>query len=134
MERSADVIDGGRRGSDRGVWRGVFRGVEDGSRPPSLWVAIPETVLCLFQEDVKGSGMAGPSDTLGSPWPPLAIRPCSRMMMPALTRRSLGQESLKWLKQVYMDGMGYLRKLYDNRRLTILRVAIPETAVRAGCP
>jgi hypothetical protein len=24
---------------------------------------------------VEGSGMAGPSDTLGSPWPLLAIRP-----------------------------------------------------------
>jgi hypothetical protein len=25
-------------------------------------------------QEVKGSGMAGPGETLGSPWPPLAIR------------------------------------------------------------
>jgi hypothetical protein len=25
---------------------------------------------------IEGSGMVGPSDTSGSPWPPLAICPC----------------------------------------------------------
>jgi hypothetical protein len=31
-------------------------------------------VACL--EGVEGSGMAGPDETLGIPFPPLAIRPC----------------------------------------------------------
>jgi hypothetical protein len=29
-------------------------------------------------QGVEDLGMAGPSDTSGSPWPPLAIRPCSK--------------------------------------------------------
>jgi hypothetical protein len=63
----------------RGVQHGVSKGVEDGCRLPTLWVATPETAKKPFQgghlQGVKVKGMAGHSNTIGSPWPPLAIRP-----------------------------------------------------------
>jgi hypothetical protein len=48
-----------------GVQRGVSEEVEDAE------VARPQSV--------EGSGMAGPSNTLRSPWPPLSIHPWSEM-------------------------------------------------------
>jgi hypothetical protein len=65
---------------DRGVQSGVSKGVEDGRRPPVLWAGHPwnsrKTVLGVARlQGVEVLGMAEPSDTLGSPWPPLAIRP-----------------------------------------------------------
>jgi hypothetical protein len=53
-------------GSSRPVRRGVSKGVEDG--PPALGVAPPQ--------GVEGLGKAGPVETLGRPWIPLAIRAC----------------------------------------------------------
>jgi hypothetical protein len=46
-----------------GVRRRVSKGVEDGRRPPAL-------------RGVEGLGTAGPGETLGSQWPPFAIRLC----------------------------------------------------------
>jgi hypothetical protein len=56
-----------------GVWHGVSKGVE-----VCLWTGDPSCkavsrVAC--SQGVEGLGMAGPSDTLGSPWPPLSMRP-----------------------------------------------------------
>jgi hypothetical protein len=64
----------------KGVWRGVSKGVEDGCKPLALWVgylsngqkAVSEVAR---MQGVEGLGMVGPRDTLGSPWPPFAIRP-----------------------------------------------------------
>jgi hypothetical protein len=49
-----------------GVRRGVSKGVEDGH-----FKGGPPTAL-----GIEKLGMAGPGETLGCPWPPLAIRPC----------------------------------------------------------
>jgi hypothetical protein len=48
-----------------GVRRGVCKGV-DGGRKAVSGLACPQ--------GMEGLGMAGPSDILGSQWPPLAIR------------------------------------------------------------
>jgi hypothetical protein len=32
-------------------------------------------------QGVEGLGMAGPGETLGSPWPPLAIGPCLQVVV-----------------------------------------------------
>jgi hypothetical protein len=59
---------------------GVSKAVEDSRSPPALRVGHPEKgrkavswVAC--PQGVEGSGMAGPGETLESPWPPLAILP-----------------------------------------------------------
>jgi hypothetical protein len=61
--------------------RGVSKGVEDGCRPPALWAGPPRNgrkagSRVARPQGVEGSSMVGPIHTLGSPWPPLAIRPC----------------------------------------------------------
>jgi hypothetical protein len=65
-----------------GVWRGVSKEVEDGQRPPALQTGQPwndpKAVLGVVRlQGIEGYGMAGPVETLGSPWPSRAIRPCS---------------------------------------------------------
>jgi hypothetical protein len=56
----------------RPIRRGVSKGAEDGypknARKTVLWVAHPQSV--------EGSGLAGPNETLESPWIPLAIWAC----------------------------------------------------------
>jgi hypothetical protein len=66
-----------------GVRRWVSERVEDGCRPPTLWAGYPrngsKAILELARpQGIEGSGMAGPDETLGSPWPPLAIHLCAR--------------------------------------------------------
>jgi hypothetical protein len=61
----------------RGVRRGVSKVVEDGSRPPALRAATPETAIRTFQ-GWPPTGHGKVEHTLGSPWPPLEIRPCLR--------------------------------------------------------
>jgi hypothetical protein len=61
-----------------GVRLAVSKGVEDGRR---LQAGHPintlKTVLGVARpQGIEGLGMAGPSQTSGSPWPPLAIHPC----------------------------------------------------------
>jgi hypothetical protein len=50
-----------------GTWREVSKGEEDSHKAVS-------GVACL--QGIEGYGMAGQDETLGSPWPPLAICPC----------------------------------------------------------
>jgi hypothetical protein len=62
------------------VRHGVSKGVKDGIRPPALQVDHPMNSCMAVSgvarlQGVKGSGMAGPGETLGSPWPPLAKGP-----------------------------------------------------------
>jgi hypothetical protein len=64
-----------------GIRRGVSKGVEDSRSPPALWVGQPwnshKAVSGVASpQGVEVSGMAGQGETLGSPWPPLAIRSC----------------------------------------------------------
>jgi hypothetical protein len=59
----------------------VSKGVEDGRRPHPLW-AVSRVV---HPQGVEGLGMAGPSDTLGSPWPLLAHTPYPMPIPLALT-------------------------------------------------
>jgi hypothetical protein len=66
------------------VRRGVFKRVEYGRRPPTLWAGHPrnghKAVSGVARlRVIEGSGMAGPGETLGSPWPSLAIHPCSEV-------------------------------------------------------
>jgi hypothetical protein len=61
---------------DRPIWRGVSKGEEDGRRPPTLWAGYSRNghnaVLGVARlQGVEGLGMAGPGETLGSPWIPL---------------------------------------------------------------
>jgi hypothetical protein len=51
-----------------GVRRRVSKRVEDGHMPSALRAGHPRNVSF-------GVGRAGPHETLGSPWPPLPIRP-----------------------------------------------------------
>jgi hypothetical protein len=53
---------------------GVSQGVEDGCRLPSLWLGHPRNSHkaasgVAFLQGIEGWGMAGPDETLGSPWP-----------------------------------------------------------------
>jgi hypothetical protein len=61
----------------RGVWCGVPKRVEDSCKPLSCGQATPEKAIsgAAHPQGLEGSGMAGPDETLESPWPPLAIRP-----------------------------------------------------------
>jgi hypothetical protein len=68
-----------------GVRRGVSIGVEDDRRPPALRVALWVVLRVAHPQGIEGSGMAGPGETLGSPWPPLAIRPCFLLPLPRFT-------------------------------------------------
>jgi hypothetical protein len=48
--------------------------------PPAPWAGLPQNTCkavlgVAHLQGVEGSGMAGPSETLGSSWPPLATRP-----------------------------------------------------------
>jgi hypothetical protein len=57
--------------------RGVFKGVEDGHKPPALWAGHPcngrkAVSRVAHLQGVERYGVDGPSDTIGSPWPPLA--------------------------------------------------------------
>jgi hypothetical protein len=76
MRTAWDVQKGRRWLKTASLWAGQW---------PPLWaghpcgLATPETALRPFQgvalpQDIDGSGMAGPGETLGSPWPPLGIR------------------------------------------------------------
>jgi hypothetical protein len=63
-----------------GVRSGVSKGVEDGRRLLAWSAGHPwngsnaiSGVAC--PQGIDGLGMANPGETLGSPWPPLAIRP-----------------------------------------------------------
>jgi hypothetical protein len=57
-----------------GLRCGVYRRVEKAiGNPPCGWVT-PE--MAIQPQDVERFGMMGPSDTLRSPWSPLAICPC----------------------------------------------------------
>jgi hypothetical protein len=63
------------------VRRGVSKGREDGRWPLALWAGHPfndrKAVSGAARPvGVKVQGIVDPSDTLGSPWPPLAILPC----------------------------------------------------------
>jgi hypothetical protein len=67
--------------SSRPVRRGVSNGVEDGRSPPALRACHPRNgrkavsgVAC--PQGVKVLSMAGPGETLESPWIPFAIRTC----------------------------------------------------------
>jgi hypothetical protein len=62
-----------------GVRRGVSKRVEDGRRLPALQAGHPRNGRVVISgvarpQGIEGLGMADPSDALGSPWPPLAIR------------------------------------------------------------
>jgi hypothetical protein len=52
------------------LYRRTAWGVQKGRRWPQAALPAGGTPL---KQDVKGSGMAGAGETLGSPWPPLAI-------------------------------------------------------------
>jgi hypothetical protein len=61
------------------VRRGVSKGVEESRRPPALWAVHPRNGRKAFSgvarpQGLEGSGLAGPGETLGNPWIPLAIR------------------------------------------------------------
>jgi len=67
-------------GESIGVRHGVSK-TEDNRRLPTLWARHPrnscKTISGVARpHSVEGLGMAGPRETLGTPWPPLAIRPC----------------------------------------------------------
>jgi hypothetical protein len=71
----------------RTVRRGVSKGVKDSRRPPALQAGHPinghktvSGVAC--PQGVEGSSMAGPGETLGSLWTPLAIRLAIRACSP----------------------------------------------------
>jgi hypothetical protein len=64
------------------VWIGIRPWVEDSRRPTTLWAAHPKKGLkavsgVALPQGIEGQGRAGPGETLGSSWPPLAIRPCT---------------------------------------------------------
>jgi hypothetical protein len=59
-----------------GVRRRVSKGVEDGRKPPALGKGRKAVSGVARLQGLEGLGIAGPSDTLGSPWPTLAIRQC----------------------------------------------------------
>jgi hypothetical protein len=70
---------GTKRKLIRPIRRGVSKGVGDCCRPPALRAGHPrngrKAVSAVARlQSVEGSGMAGPEETLGSPWIPLAIR------------------------------------------------------------
>jgi hypothetical protein len=48
-------------------------------RPPCGRATLTAVSGVAHPQGVEGLGMVGFSDTLGSPWPPLAILPCARM-------------------------------------------------------
>jgi hypothetical protein len=65
--------------STKPLRRGVFKGVNDDRRPPALQAGHPRTDRKAVsrvapQQGVEGSGMAGPGETLESPWIPLSIQ------------------------------------------------------------
>jgi hypothetical protein len=65
-----------------GVRRGVSKGVEDGGWKPALGANHPRNGCKAVSgvarpHGIEGSQMAGPDKTLGSPWPPAAVRPRS---------------------------------------------------------
>jgi hypothetical protein len=63
----------------RPVRRGVSKTVADGGRPPGLRAGHYRNGRkavsgVAWPQGIEGSGMAGPGETLGSPWIPLAIQ------------------------------------------------------------
>jgi hypothetical protein len=46
-------------------------------RQPSLNGHKAVSGVAVCPHGIEGSGMAGPGESLGSPWPPLAIHSCS---------------------------------------------------------
>jgi hypothetical protein len=52
--------------------RRTARGVQRGRRRPQAFSRVARL------QGIERLGIAGPGVTLGSPWPPLAIRPCKR--------------------------------------------------------
>jgi hypothetical protein len=92
----------------------------------------------------------GPSDSLGSPWPTLAIRPCylspflsgddrlrASGTRPAIQKRPRESHLRRrcertgaWLDTGVMNARGVSRGKEDGRRPSALRVATRETALR----
>jgi hypothetical protein len=72
----ASVFDVSQKSWEYGV--GMSKGEEATGRPPWAPGALgpaPKAVLGVARpQGVERSRMAGRSDTLGSPWPPLAMR------------------------------------------------------------
>jgi hypothetical protein len=81
----------------RPLRREVSKGVEDSRRLPALWGGPPrnsrQAVLGVARlQGIKwsgmvGPGMAGPGETLGSPWIPHAIGACVFPMLPSVLVR-----------------------------------------------
>ena len=75
-----------RRTAGRQGWHGYLShphtvwGVQRCRRRPQTahpWNGRKAVSGVAHLQGVEGSGMAGPGETLGSPWPPLALHPCS---------------------------------------------------------
>jgi hypothetical protein len=79
MHDSESIVENRRQSKSRPVRRRVSKRVEDGRRPLALRAGHLrndcKVVLGVARpQGVERLGMAGPGETLGSPWIPLAIR------------------------------------------------------------
>jgi hypothetical protein len=84
------------------IWRWVSPRVKDGQRLATLWVSHPHNDHIgvsgvAHPQGVERLGMAGPSDTLGNPWPPLAIHPC----LSSLGSVGFQKDSVAW-SQIFL--------------------------------
>jgi hypothetical protein len=91
-----------------GVRRGVSKGVEDSHRPSALWASHSRNgheAICgvARSQGVKGLGMAGPGETLGSPWP--VATPCHTPMIQSqghvIEGHASGQSGLDVLSSLF---------------------------------
>jgi hypothetical protein len=64
-------------------------------------------------QGIEGSGMAGPGKTLGSPWPPLAIRSCYEDEY-GVAAATYGRED--WAYNAH-HGMGTMSTMYGDKSL-----------------
>jgi hypothetical protein len=86
-------------------------GVQKGKRWPQATRPVSGMAR---QQGVEGSGMAGPGDTLGSPWPPLAIRPCTTL---PLTRTLETSRVTLYYTNTYFNGDVMYYHIDNPRRI-----------------
>jgi hypothetical protein len=71
------------------------QGGRTGLRPrPASWQNLKRLIRPFYGQGIEGLGMAGRSNNLGSPWPPLAIRLCLSPPPPPSSRTVIPPFSL----------------------------------------
>jgi hypothetical protein len=100
------------------VHHGMAKGVKDGRRAPALRANLTAVSGVARHLDVEGLGMAGLTDSLRSPCPPLATRPCLQCVI-LIVKVGIAFSQPRQGSALYTLRVAHLKAglLYDRRMI-----------------